>query len=679
MKIKSLTLENFRTFYGETRIDFSSDIERSVTIFIGENGSGKTTILNAIYWAFTGEFTEQFKDPIALINKDAKQEGCGSCSVAIEFYNDAPNAGERFELTRTHKEGSRNNELVLQKINSDGARVPIAIDMGQIVIERYIPKKLANWFIFDGEAINSMHLNGDPKFKEELFQTFGFSNMMELKGILDKIEVGYFREERKLINSEELDKIGAQIDRYEEAINICEKQVKNLGITLSQKKRKSEALKHQLNNLPQSQPIQNQKERAVIRKKEAEALRDRKEKARNQFVGLNAPKTILLERLSALNADLKARGDNQKLPHEHGTLLVDNIIETGVCICGTPVLPGSSEENHLLKSNEKAANGQLQERIFLLRAEIGKYVEQANAFEDLLSPYIDEIASYESQIADQEEIIRQSDKKIAEIPNEEIQKIRNELAAVEQEIELDNRELGGCLSKLSDFKEKISADKYKQEQILAEQGRSSDLKVKREKVSRLIKYVSEQFDRQQVEVLDALNREVSGVLIQYLTKNFTAEIDSTSYAVRTRDIDRRITSLSTGETNVLKFALIAAIVGLAANRTTLGKVNWISEPITAPLIFDAPFSVVDGEYRASVATNLAKLASQLVLLFDAGKWDSKLENLLSVKVGKIYRLVSNAKGSDKSTQKSVCVKDIVYDLNRYNCERDETKCVEIVV
>ena len=125
--------------------------------------------------------------------------------------------------------------------------------------------------------------------------------------------------------------------------------------------------------------------------------------------------------------------------------------------------------------------------------------------------------------------------------------------------------------------------------------------------------------------------------------------------------------------------MIAAIVGLAANRTSLGKVNWISEPITAPLIFDAPFSVVDGEYRASVATNLAKLASQLVLLFDAGQWDSKLENLLSVKVGKIYRLVSNAKGSDKSTQKSVRVKNIVYDLNRYNCERDETMCVEIML
>ena len=43
MKIKELYLKNFRCFE-ETKIDFNTDY----TIFVGINGAGKSSILNAI-------------------------------------------------------------------------------------------------------------------------------------------------------------------------------------------------------------------------------------------------------------------------------------------------------------------------------------------------------------------------------------------------------------------------------------------------------------------------------------------------------------------------------------------------------------------------------------------------------------------------------------------------------
>jgi DNA repair exonuclease SbcCD ATPase subunit len=36
MQIKSLTIENFRTFYKKTKIDFSIDSKKNVTFFIGK-------------------------------------------------------------------------------------------------------------------------------------------------------------------------------------------------------------------------------------------------------------------------------------------------------------------------------------------------------------------------------------------------------------------------------------------------------------------------------------------------------------------------------------------------------------------------------------------------------------------------------------------------------------------
>ena len=679
MKIKNITINNFRTFYGETKIDFSSDEERSVSVFIGENGSGKTTILNAIYWAFTGNFTEQFKDADALINKDAKEIGVRSCSIGVEFFNDSKMGSDRYVLKRSHHIGIARSELSLQKINNVGASESISREMIDIVIERFIPKRLANWFIFDGEAMKHMHLNGDPKFKDELFQTFGFSTIKYLSVTLGEIENYYLKEERKLIKDAQLDELSEEIERQEQAAINSEKQLKNQAVTIAQNKRIIEAQELELSNLPQSEAIQGQRERAIRRRDEARAKRSQKERERNFLIGAGAPKLILREELKKLVDELNYKEEKQTLPQPFGTQLVLDIMEKGFCICGTAVLPHSREAVKLEKEMQKAASGQFMGRIFSLRAEVGKYIEQAGILPEALNQCIDDIAIYEGEVSDQEEIIRQSDENISKIPNEVIQSIRNTLLEARGRVEAALIARGFTEGELESTRRQIVHLKAKQVTILSQQGRSSHFRVEREKVSRLSKYVTEQFERQQAEVLDALNKEVSGVLIAYLTKNFTAEIDPKTYAVRTHDLDKRLTSLSTGETNVLKFAVIAAIVGMAGNLTTLGKVNWISEPISAPLIFDAPFSVVDDGYRTSIATNLAKLARQLVLLFDASKWDEKLEELLSPKVGKLYILVSNAKGRDKSNYKRIIINGVTYDLNRYNCERDETICQEIII
>lgn len=677
MKIRNVTLTNFRTFYGTTKIEFSTDTERPTTIFIGENGAGKTTVLNAIYWAFTGGFTEQFSDSSKLVNKDAKQEGTKKCSVAIEFDNEFSNGEDRYLLIREKFEGNSGSEITLQKINTKGAYVGIQEGMADIVIERFIPKRLANWFIFDGEAMRHMHLNGDPKFKDELSQTFGFTSMSQLIKILDQIDTDYKREEQKLIKSEVLDELSTEIERLIESVSHDEKRLKNLATTISQEKRKVESLEQRLANLPQSEPIQGQRERASRRLLEAKAKRTNKERERNNYIAITAPKKLLENGLQSLIQDFLIKEEKQSLPQPFGTQLIADILETGECICGTKIMPGSHEAACLVKKNESATTGQLQGRIFSFRSEIRNYLNEASDYQNVLDKLAEDIGIYEGEVADQEQIIEQADKKIADIPDEEIQKIKVDLHTSRDVIETSIRQQGEVQGQLDGSKKQISTLKARQESILAQQSRTSHLRIEREKVCRLGQYVLEQNERQQNEVLDVLNKEVSGMLVQYLTKNFTAEVDANSYAVRTYDVDHRLTGLSTGETNVLKFAVIAAIVGMAGNRTTLGKVSWISEPITAPLIFDAPFSVVDSEYRTSVATNLAKLASQLVLLFDAAKWDQKLEELMSPKVGKIYLLVSNAKGNDKSTFKNIVIKNNLYELNRYKCERDETILTEV--
>ena len=78
MKIEKIELSNFRQFYGTQELTFSSEKNTNVSVIHGENGHGKTAILNAFKWCLFEQTTDDFKQPKELLNYQAKEEGYAS-------------------------------------------------------------------------------------------------------------------------------------------------------------------------------------------------------------------------------------------------------------------------------------------------------------------------------------------------------------------------------------------------------------------------------------------------------------------------------------------------------------------------------------------------------------------------------------------------------------------------
>lgn len=674
MYLNKITLDNFRTFYGKHNIEFSINKAQPVTILVGENGAGKTTLLNGVYWAFTGGFTKQFQSSESVINKYAREEGVKYCSVEVTFTNDET----RYLLKRIYVNGLSDSDIALSEYDSTGVLTAINREMAEIIIEKLIPKKLASWFFFDGEAIGHLHLNGDIKFRDDLRQTFGFSSLDRLIKTLSELDRDYRKEESRLIQNEELAAITARIESLEEEQCVKEDQLEKIKQTIYRSEKNLTDLEQRLSKYAQAEPIQNRKEIAVRKLKDAKLRREQRQKYRNEYFIYNVPKVLLKNELEKLIINLNQKEEDQTLPEPFGTKLIEDIKFLKKCICGTSVLPGSIEEINLNKMNEKASTSHLMQKIFSFRSEIGEYQKQAIDFDKNISLHNDEIGKCEGEIAEQEQVIRNADQDISEINDQEVKKIKAEINDEDATIKNAYTEHGSVKNQFDNDKKRLSELKLKQEKILSEQIRSSHLRQEREKVARLYNYVSNEFQRQEQEVLNALNKEVSGVLESYLTKNFTAAVEPSTYAVKVFDIDKRQVTLSSGESNLLKFAVIAAIVGMAGKRTKISNVNWISEPIIAPLIFDAPFSVLDKEYRTGVTKNLSELASQLILMFDGDKWNDELADILNAKIGKAYVLVSKAKGAEKLISKNIEIFGKFFKLNEYG-ERDETNVKEVLL
>ena len=73
MLIKTLRMENFRQFRGTTKVDFSCDPEKNVTIILGDNTFGKTTLLQAFNWCFYGKVNFDQR-PDFLLNYELAEE-----------------------------------------------------------------------------------------------------------------------------------------------------------------------------------------------------------------------------------------------------------------------------------------------------------------------------------------------------------------------------------------------------------------------------------------------------------------------------------------------------------------------------------------------------------------------------------------------------------------------------
>ena len=70
MLIKRIELINFRQ-YIDTTIEFSVDPQKNITIIMGDNGTGKTTLAQAFQWALYGETGFQIKE---LINRKVREQ-----------------------------------------------------------------------------------------------------------------------------------------------------------------------------------------------------------------------------------------------------------------------------------------------------------------------------------------------------------------------------------------------------------------------------------------------------------------------------------------------------------------------------------------------------------------------------------------------------------------------------
>lgn len=174
MIIKSITLDNFRIYKGDNRVDLTSDGKKNIIIISGHNGFGKTTFLMSLVWCLYGRQMNEVDDLyqkeisdvggypkyiINSLNRQAKIEDDRSFSVSVVISEAIiPDMQcNEIEVRRTHhiSEGDKiqifidglENELIKSLATDKGAGE-------EVFIRDYLmPIEIAKFFFFDAEKI----------------------------------------------------------------------------------------------------------------------------------------------------------------------------------------------------------------------------------------------------------------------------------------------------------------------------------------------------------------------------------------------------------------------------------------------------------------------------------------------------------------------------------------------
>lgn len=633
MLIKKLILHNFRQYIDTQEIAFSTDPDRNVTVLIGVNTSGKTTLVRAFEWIL---YNKNDFDDKNLLNKNVADSMQVGETQAVWGTLTLEHNGKEYEITRKQVYTCTGSSIrpsisnaTIMYLQPDGqTKTQIGSDFDSNM-ERILPRALSSYFFFGGERVGAISSREDieSSVKGLMGLDVLYNAMAHLRTVINKLKKSMdFSGDQNAKNiQQKLDGANKKKQECEDELTIITEQLEYY----QSEKEKYAALLRANEETAAAQHRREQLE-TVIQGLENRIEKDKKELvsafSRNSFAFFSLP--LLKNVVTMLD---NASEETESVP-EMTAASIDYILKRKICICGTCISEGSAAERNLLAEKAK----QPPESIGSL---VRRYREQAM---DYISSSDDYYSSIESKFftlrSDQRELGFRIDERAS---LDESLKGAKDVAALEKQYQDAEKRTKDFERQKSSLLEAIGAckkDIANYEKALESYGKAN---AKNAKIALNIEYAQAVFDWVSA-AYKSRESSVRAKLEEKVNSNFglmyhgsrTITIDE-KYRVKYIDVT---TEESDGLKAVKSFAFVSGLVDLAKEALSSEKSKEADiGPQYYPLVMDAPFSNVDETHIRNISKILPASAEQVIIAVMQKDWEPAAEIMNSV-VGKSYRI-----------------------------------------
>lgn len=647
MLIKSLKLKKFRQFKGDININFSYDPQKNVTIILGDNTYGKTTLLQAFNWCFykTVNFDH---NPKFLLNYELSEEmlngSTNIVSVEIVIIHENTEYGiiRKQEYKKINGKTVLANEIPLKVWykNEKGNQLSLD-DSPETWINDILPKDLSTYFFFDTERVNSIsHKENVTDAVKGLLGLTALSKTIEHLGSRNRKDtvIGKFQQSLETDNVQDSEKIRDRIQNKElEKENVI-RQIKEAEKNKSYYEVEKERLDRIINANLNTKKLQEEEKLLETKIKDIERNIEQKTKMiYKNFYEITREyfeKPLVERALSCVNSiDLK--DDRISGLSEN---ILRHILERGICVCGNVIKPKSSEYYSILKEIENVSGDNLYDDIKNFKYELKSIKNNKSNIKYFQYMYKErlelkkEIENVNSRLIE----IRAEIKDKENMYKYEVQrdKSRMKIKDLEEKIKDLYQSKGECVKEIEKLEKNYQS-------LISKTDNNRKIERYIEYADALLNWIKATQEEKTKEIKQRLEEKVNDIFNRIYSGKRSIYIDDKYQAnLITKILDKEYdTGKSEGLDRVKNFAFIGGLVSLAKEKiiSSAGKdcIDLSSEPY--PLVMDAPFSNADEIHTAKISEVLPDVAEQ-VIMFVMRKDYIYAEPYLKNKIGKKYKL-----------------------------------------
>ena len=646
MLIKKLILHNFRQYIGTQEIVFSTDKEKNVTVLIGGNTSGKTTLIRAFEWILYNK--NEFDDKI-LLNKNVADNMQTGETQAVRGTLILEHNGKEYEILRKQiytctGSGVRPSAASadIMYLQADGqTKTKIGSDFNAN-IERILPRALSSYFFFGGERVGAISSREDieASVKGLMGLDVLYNAMTHLRAVINKLKknMDFSGDQRAAEAQKKLEDANKRKQEYDAELS-------NIGEQIEYYQAEKEKYAALLRANEETAAAQKRREQLdmIITELTVRIERDKRSLvsafSRNAFVFFSLP--LLKQAVEMLN---QASDKTESVP-EMTSASIDYILKRGICICGTCVSEGSAAEKHLLAERAK----QPPESIGSL---VRRYREQAM---DYISSSDDYYSSMENQFkvleSDRRELGFRMDER-SELDKrlkgaKDVSELEKNYQVAERRVKEFERQRSSLVEEIGACKKDISNYEGDLDSYGKANQKNAKITINIQYATAVLNWVSEAYKARESSVREKLEEKVNANFGLMYHGSRTVAIDE-KYRVKYIDVT---TDESDGLKAVKSFAFVSGLVDLAKEALTSDKTKEADlGPQYYPLVMDAPFSNVDETHIRNISKILPASAEQVIIAVMQKDWEPASEIMAPV-VGRSYHIVKDrdADGNELDT------------------------------
>jgi len=665
MKLEVLTLNNFRQFVGEQTLSFSQDKEKNITVIHGENGAGKTALLNSLYWIFYDEI--YLPDADKIVNEKAIAESDVGDEIKVEgvlkfSHDEKIYTIQRKKFFRKGNENDIKGELISEDFNLeyiDNQGKSIERNNPQKAIKQILPEDISKLFFFHGEYINELSKeNQQDEIQKDIKIIMGLEI---LERAIRHLETVAKRFEKKLrdYGDEELRDIIDKKQKKEREVKDLENELENIKNNKKGIEEEISAINEKLKKLEGAKEAQEERERLEERLSKIQgSIVDVEDRLKKEFSerGYYMHLSPIVNEAKQVLDEKREKGE---LPTHVKKQFVKSILNKKECVCGRTLAEGDEAYQRVQEWMERAGLEGLDEAAFELKSRINEFQNNKDGFFEEVSTLLEE----KNELLDEKNTVKDKIDEIsvelADKEEEDIKELEERRKRLREEIDRSNQRIGVKKKDIEDLEDKINDLSKKEEKLKVKEEKALLAQKRFKACNKAKKYIEDLFDKFATQVRNEVEEKVGDLHSEFLHKAYWAEIsDDYKLKIYKKIGDQKQpVGMSTGERQIASLAFIGGLAEIAKERYEKKKDAIYFKGGIYPIIMDSPFGYLDVVHKKRIAEGMPKLAEQLVVLVTSSQWQGEVEQVMTTKAGKIYELEYHNPNEDPTDYEYTLIKE----------------------